>query len=321
MDNAIFGQIKEILAKDESIGILIGKDANLDNMGAALSLYLLLQQVNKKVSIATPLDPLVEISSLIGINKVKKSLDTGESGDLVVSFPYEEGEIEKVSYTLEQGYLNILVKAGELGFSFSQDDVMFKRGGGLPKTIFIIGTPRLSDLGNLFDPEALKGATLINVDNKADNQAFGDIVFVSPDFSSVCEQMARILTFLGFEIDIDVAQNLLNGLSFATDNFSNFKTSPFAFELCATLLRKGAVRPKSLPEEKPLQKKVQDWAQPMPKKNFLDDLKSTGLKTIKQTPPTSIKRRNAVEEDTTEEEETPPDWLAPKIYKGSTSIE
>lgn len=312
MDNATFGQIREILQKDEAIGILVGKDANLDNMGAALALYLALKQANKQISIAAPSEPTVEISSLVGINKVKKNLE-GEGGDLVVSFPYQEGEIEKVSYTLENGYLNILVKAGEEGLSFSQSDVRFKKGGSSPKTLFVIGTPRLSDLGNLFDPESLKGTTLINIDNKAENQGFGDVVFVSADFSSVCEQMARLLTSLGLDIDIDIAQNLLNGISFATGNFSDSKTSPFAFELAAMLLRKGATRPKVFGEERQTPKQFQGWSagstfKPLPQK------------TIKQAP-VSLKRRDVVEEDKEEEKETPPDWLAPKIYKGSTSIE
>ena len=67
----------------------------------------------------------MEVSSLVGIDKVKKSFNGGANGDLTVTFPYKEGEIEKISYTLEEGKLNILVKAGENGLSFNEKDVEF----------------------------------------------------------------------------------------------------------------------------------------------------------------------------------------------------
>jgi len=46
----------------------------MDEMAAALSLYLILKSANKNVSIASPTDPLVEIATLVGIDKVEKTL-------------------------------------------------------------------------------------------------------------------------------------------------------------------------------------------------------------------------------------------------------
>lgn len=242
MDESILTRIKDLISRNETIGIAIGRNHSLDDMAAALSVYLTLSKMNKKVSIASPLDPVVGISNLVGINKVKKNFD-GQGGDLVVSFPYQEGEIEKVSYTLDAGYLNIIVKAGEKGISFEDRDIAYKRGGqGLPSLVFVIGTPRLSDLGNIFDTEGLKNSTLINIDNKNDNQGFGDVLYVSSKFSSVSEQAADLISYLTPNIDIDVAQNLLDGISYATENFQKSTTSSTAFELAGILMRSGAVR-------------------------------------------------------------------------------
>jgi len=55
----------------------------------------------------------------------------GQGGDLIVSFPYKEGEIDKVSYTLENELLNIVVKEGPLGLNFSQKDVKFSEPDGI----------------------------------------------------------------------------------------------------------------------------------------------------------------------------------------------
>src|SRR5258706_396295 len=144
MDNASSQRVKELIAKNDKIGILVGKNPSLDQMAAALALHLGLKQLGKTSAIACPSESIVANSSLVGIDKVKTEL-SGEGGDLVVSFPYREGEIEKVSYTLENGYLNIVVKATEEGLSFEQQDVLFKRSGGVPSLLFIVGTARISD--------------------------------------------------------------------------------------------------------------------------------------------------------------------------------
>src|SRR3989344_3221335 len=243
MDNPNIQKIKDLVTQSRSIAILVGGASGLDEMASALSLFLSLRYANKQVVIACPVAPTVAISSLVGIDKVKTSFQSASSGgDLVVSFPYREGEIEKVSYTIDNGFLNIVVKAGEQGLGFQETDVRYTRGGGMPSVLFVVGTPRLSDLGILFDPEALKNTTIVNIDNKADNQGFGDAVLVSQGASSVSELVANLLSFTGVDLDIDTAQNLLSGISFATGNFQDPKTSPAAFEMAGILMKKGAMR-------------------------------------------------------------------------------
>lgn len=241
MDNSTQQRLRDLLSKNDKIGIVVGKNPNLDQMAATLSLFLAFKSANKTVSVACPTEPIVANSSLVGIDKVKTEL-SGDGGDLIVSFPYTEGEIEKVSYTLEGGFLNIVVKATEEGLSFSEKDVLYKRSGGLPTLLFVVGTPRLSDLGNLFDADALKNTSVVNIDNSSENQNFGDIVLVSPKFSSLSEQVTNIIRSLDIAIDEDIAQNLLSGIHFATDNFQSPNTSYLAFEMAGFLMKKGARR-------------------------------------------------------------------------------
>lgn len=304
MEEKTLQKLKELIVNNEKIAIAVGKNPSIDEMGAVLALYLSFLSSNKNVTVACPTEPLVEVSSLVGIDKVKTSF-ASDGADLVVSFPYKEGEIEKVSYTLEDGDLNIIVKAGSNGLSFAEKDVRYKRGGesSLSSLLFVIGTPRLSDLGKLFDPELLKETAVVNIDNKVDNQGFGDIVLVSPRFSSVCEQIANLINSLGLPLDIDGAQNLMSGISFATDNFQKPTTSSLAFEMTGVLLKKGAVRKTSPKYE------------------------STNLQDISFVPPqkTKTKLQPQVQEedfgqDRQDQEEAPPDWLAPKVYKGSTLV-
>lgn len=344
MDHSTFQSIKDLLDKNEQIGIAVGKDPNIDVMAAALSLYLFLQGQNKKVSIASPKEPIVEVSSLVGIDKVKTNLDR-EGGDLIVSFPYRDDEIQKVSYTLENNFLNIIVKAAETGLSFDEKQVQFRHGGGIPTLLFIVGTPRLSDLGSLFDAEALKGTTVVNIDNKSHNQGFGDVAFVSAKFSSVSEQMVQLLIFLEANMDVDIAQNLLSGISQATNNFQSPKTSAVAFEMVAYLMKKGAVRSQietaissnldepffprqgqgNFPRQNRPQQPVQQNKFPQrPSQNQFQHQQSQPAQPGPKTPPPqteqfsgypqAAKQTRGGKED---EQEAPPDWLTPKVYKSS----
>jgi nanoRNase/pAp phosphatase (c-di-AMP/oligoRNAs hydrolase) len=227
---------------------------------------------------------------LVGIDKVKQRLE-GNAGDLVVSFPYKEGEIEKISYTLENSFLNIIVKAGEKGLSFNQNDIQFKRSTGSSKVIFTIGFSRISDLEDTISVEGLSSVTVINVDNKDDNERFGDIVLVSGNLS-ISEGIASLISNLNLKIDVDASQNLLSGIIEATNNFQNSRTSPLALEMSAYLMKNGAAR---------AQKSIT-----IKEENILEEQ--------------PVIRSSSDNKNKTDVNNPPEDWLTPKIYKGSTSI-
>ncbi len=312
MDSIMLQKIKDLLANNENIGIAVGSNPGIDTMAAALSLYLALP-ADKKVTIVCPTDPIVEVSSLVGIDKVRKSFDGISAGDLTVSFPYKEGEIEKISYTLEEGKLNILVKAGENGLSFNDKDVEYKRAGAVPGLVFVVGTPRISDLGTAFDMEALKDSKVVNIDYRPDNQGFGDIPLLGRNASSVCELMVNLISSLNLTMDIDTTPNLLVGIIDATDNFQDAATSALAFETAAILLKKGAIRKKA----KTLKPGFQADA-------FLSPASNTAYtRPQPQTPSfpsVTIGTEEKKPEVKLDENNPPDDWLAPKIYKGSTTV-
>ncbi|OGH51348.1 MAG: hypothetical protein A3H17_02635 [Candidatus Levybacteria bacterium RIFCSPLOWO2_12_FULL_37_14] len=325
MDNVMLEKIKDLLAKNENIGIAIGKNPGIDEMAAGLSLYLVLSEIGKKITIVCPTDPIVEVSSLVGIDKVKKSFNGGANGDLTVTFPYKEGEIEKISYTLEEGKLNILVKAGENGLSFNEKDVEFKREGAAPGLVFVVGTPRISDLGTAFDMETLKDSKVVNIDYKSENQGFGDIPLLGKSASSICELMANFIISLDLKMDVDVSSNLLTGIIAATDNFQSSVTSALAFETAATLLKKGAVRKvKNI-----LNSDIEEDAFFSPKSDFKPSFanisKGTEEKKEDKKDAAFAKgfgplRQSDSEASEPTEDNPPDDWLAPKIYKGSTNV-
>lgn len=317
MDQQTFQTIKDLIEKNNQIGIAVGKNPNLDEMGAALALYLALKNEGKKVSIASPTQPIVEISNLVGIDKVKSGLNQ-EGGDLIASFPYKDEEIQKVSYTLENGFLNIIVKAGEQGLSFSEKDVQYKQGGSVPTLLFIVGTARLSDLGQVFNPEVLKETTVVNIDNKPQNQGFGDVVFVTPKYSSVSEEVADLLFFLNPSMSIDIAQNLLSGISLATNNFQDQKADYMVFEMAGKLMKAGAVRTSPVRQAEVQNKDFFRRQNRFPQ-GHQQQTSSIPQSFRPQQPIQHQSQQQPVKNQQTKNE-TPSDWLTPKVYKGSTLV-
>lgn len=345
MDKTTLQKLKDVIAKSNSIGIAVGQNPTVDQMGAALSLYLLLQGANKRASVACPTDPIVEISSLVGIDRVQRHFG-GDAGDLVVSFPYQEGEIEKVSYTLENNFLNIIVKSSEQGLSFNEKDVKFTRGSGTIDLLIVVGASQLSEIGDVIDSQKLGDVSIVNIDNNPNNQGFGDVVMVSPQASSVSEHVADIALTLGFSIEQDAAQNLLSGIMTETQNFQHPRTSSLAFEVSAFLMKRGARRiaiqnnnnyqqrpsqpqpqpeprqsaqtqPQQAPQPAPQQQNAQQpneqayqQQQPEPSQNAQPQQQQT------QTQPSAQSQQ-----DNDKQEDAPPlDWLTPKVYKGSSDV-
>ena len=82
-------QIKEIIDSSESIGIVVSENQDIDIVAAALGLYLVLKSNGKNVQVVSKKEPTVEVSNLVGIDKVSKSF-AGSTKILTISVPYRE---------------------------------------------------------------------------------------------------------------------------------------------------------------------------------------------------------------------------------------
>ena len=95
---------------------------------AARDLYAELLHVEERVRGPEDLSTLVTRYELVRWSRVADRW----SNDLSVSFPHWEGAIDKVSYALEDGRLNIIVLPGDEGLKYQDADVVFSRGAGFP---------------------------------------------------------------------------------------------------------------------------------------------------------------------------------------------
>jgi len=243
---------KGFLDQSTDLGILIGSHQNLDTVASALSLYLSLTQAGKKVQIISKKQPTVEVSNLIGVNKITEGFSSGNSGKLVVSLPYIRGEVEKVLFTEFPNSENptninfhLTAAEGKSITPFTNADVRLIWEGGSPSAIITIGAGTMDELMGVTDANNVK---IVNIDNFSGNTRFGDVVIVDDSFSSLSEIIGKVLKDLSLPMDLDISQNILDGVLFATRNFTKQNTSPLAFEAASNAMYQGAQRKAEEPQ-------------------------------------------------------------------------
>ncbi len=292
-----FGPVQQALTNSQTAFIIAPKMPSLDKIAAALALFLSLKKTGKTVTIVCPDEMTVELSSLVGVDKIGQKLG---GKNLVISFDYIEDSIEKVSYNIENNKFNLLIQP-KAGFPpLSTDKVNYSSSGGAD-LIFVVGAQKLEDLGNLYSQEKqlYQQSSVVNLDVDPKNTQFGKINLTVPTVSSCSELVAGLISALRMPIDQDIATNLFLGIEKMTQGFTSPKTSASTFELTAFCLRAGARRRRVSPE-------------PRPKKAT-----SSGSTLSPMPSGVSAKKAPLKEE---KEEKPAADWFEPKIFKGSTRV-
>lgn len=298
IDQRLSSQIKQALATAQNIFIALPQNPNFDKVAASLGLYLSLTKTQKKVEIASPTEMTVEFSPLIGVDKIKNHPQGGKD-NLIISFDYVEEAIERVSYNIENGKFNLVIKP-KPGFPpLDSSKVQYTYSGGKADLILTIGASSKESLGNLFrdNEEVFEQTQIINIDSNLKNQQYGQINLVDPTSSSVSEQVVNLIAELGSPTDEDIGTNLLLGIERITNHFTSDRVSSSTFEAAAFCLKIGARKQIRRPLEKKI--KIKPQLKPMP------------TKLSAQKPPIEVEETK---------EEPSPDWLKPKIYKGDTRI-
>jgi len=144
-----------------------------------------------------------------------------------------------------------------------------------------------ADLFLVIGTDSLKNIGEIYFSNKKilDEGRIVNLEIADFQTSCYCELVANLLAQFDLPVDEDIATNLLTGLEKETAGFSAEKCGPGAFEAAAFCLKAGGHRPVGRIPQNSVKKVV-------------DEKKSQEVK----------------------KEELPPDWLAPKIYKGNTLV-
>lgn len=235
-------QIFKQIEKATRLLIAFPSDWNGDDVASSLALYLALKKLGKEVEIVST--PSVK-------NKVWTFLPGGKNiGDsianlrkFIVSLDISQAKIDQIKYAIEDKVLNFIISPKE-GW-FSSDDVSTSASGFRFDLIITIGASDLESLGKIYDSniEFFYKTAVINIDNRAGNEEFGQINYLDVNSVSNAEIIFDLLDGKELEpIDEDISTCLLAGIISKTKNFKNTNLTPDTLLKTSKLINLGARR-------------------------------------------------------------------------------
>lgn len=250
-------------SQSNSISIFLPANPSFDATASALSLKLSLETMGKTTSLVCATPMTVEVNRLVGVDSISHSFG---GRNLVISFPGQTEMVDKVSYNVDNGELQLVITPKAEAPAFDPSRLKFVSGGIKADLVVMVGIRDLTQLGSIY--EEIKDQ-LVNLKLIYFNEDF--------DYTAVClsEIMANLLKSQAMPVTSDVATNLMQGLSRGSKSFSSPKLSKLTFELAAWLMGQGA-RPQeelsagdfpngSIPGQLPIDQPDQpdpDWYEP-----------------------------------------------------------
>ncbi|OGG00217.1 hypothetical protein A2Y99_03300 [Candidatus Gottesmanbacteria bacterium RBG_13_37_7] len=322
---------RSALEQAQSILIAIPENPSVDSVASGLAFYLALASTGKQTALICSSPMTVEFSHLIGVDKISNALNNHQGNNLTISFPYQEGSIEKVSYNIENNVFNLVIEPRNGFPTVTEDLVKYSYSGGTTDLIITIGATQFTDLGNIYtnNQQIFQNKKIINIDINSQNRNFGKINIIDPESPSISELSLSLLSLLGFSNNPDIATDIFIGINAATNNFSSANISATTFEAAALCMKYGAKKSSfqsiSRPEQKPPQVSLPSFIpKPFPKNQKSPPLNQMPLSNqpqanISYSKPSTAGFKKPQQTDNSQKE-TPPDWLKPKIYKGSTLL-
>ena len=243
MDKNLYDQIINLTEKSQKILIFTHSKADCDGLGSALSMYLVLKEMGKEVTVATN-DTIKENQHFLpAIDILQNSL--AGSLDFVISLDISKTSVDKIKYNVEGDKVNIVITPKD--GSFSDENVSFEHGKNKYDLIIVMDTGNLEHLGPIYDAnvEMFYETPVINIDHHSSNTDFGQVNLVNITASSATEVLYEFLIYWEKKfnkkfITEDVATLLLAGIITDTGSFQHANTSPRAMETASKLLDLGA---------------------------------------------------------------------------------
>lgn len=235
MSNPTLQPIQQQLEKAANILLVVGGAPTVDSLGSALSFSLALNDLGKRVQVFTPNAVRVEHSRLVGCDKVENKLTAGKS--FVISLPGAVDTIEKVSCYAEAKTLNIVLQPYADAADFNPADIQYSKANGTFDTIVLIDVPARQEAQKYLGQQAnlLNEAPVIAL-GKSGDPSF-QLRFTDPQCPATALIVMELLDAFKVRITADIANNLMQAIYEASDDFHAPFVTPELFESSAKLLK------------------------------------------------------------------------------------
>lgn len=297
-----FSELQGKISASQKILITLPARPSFDQVASALSFFLSLQSAGKTVFVTCPTPMTVEFNHLVGIDKVSEKI---HGTDLIVSFNYPPDQIEKVSYNDDSGRPNLVVQIKQGAPVLSEKEARFSYAGVGVDLMVTLGVKDLNQLPQGEYPLE----NIVDIDIDRENLQFGQVNIIDSEASSLSEVVLGIISGLGLPLDVDTAQNILNGIWMKTNNLTDPRVGADTYESIAICLRLRAQKPQVVEQKRPevfmpRQKfEPKSEEKPFPARQQAEDL------SVRQEKPEQPKPQG----------KPPADWFEPKIFKGTST--
>lgn len=230
-------QAVSLIGRSQRILIVPGRPDG-DSIGSGIGMYLMLKKMGKEVDVAV-MDPVSNSYQFLPeIDKIQFELKGAR--DLVITLANPDTEPDKLSYSFQEGKLNIVISPKQ--GVYSQEDASFTLGSIKYDLIITLDAPDLTQLGTVFveHPTIFKEIPVLNIDHHASNSYFGAVNLIDLTATSACEILVSLAEALGVELDSDIATALLTGIVSDTGSFQHSNTTPKSLTVAAQLVALGA---------------------------------------------------------------------------------
>lgn len=305
--NPTLPKVSEIITKGNTCVIALPQNPSVDAIGSASALYLALLKLGKNCTLVCS----TQIKSdLVGADKIQNTLAVG-GDNLVVSFPYTDGTIDKIDYNIQGDKFNLVITPRPGFQKLDPNQVAYSYTGGTFDFLITIDAPNLNALGPIYteNQAQFQGKETINIDRHLTNAFFGTVNFVNKTSSSTSELVLKVLKELQVEMDKDIATNLYAGVAAATNTFTSYSVNAETFETIAQLLKAGATK-KAPPAQTP---SVPSINRPPV---FNKPVGPVNQPSTERQPLQNIASVESQESQSKEGAQNPQDWLKPNIFKG-----
>lgn len=243
-DQNSFASTKKLLDSSSSVIIILPGDPSQDLVSAGLSLHLSLQSAGKKTQIGCGSEVHVDPK----IQGAEEIVDSIGDRNLVISFDYQEDDLEKVDYDVRSDgkfYLMIKPKAGSPVPDVS--NVKYSYSGASSDLVITLGINSLEELGKIYADEKkfLDSAKILSLNTSPRPVSFSQNT-LHQTANSFSELVAELLEKTGFKPSSPAANNLLNSIYEETKSLTSAKMTANTFSSISFLMRHGARLPNQL---------------------------------------------------------------------------
>lgn len=291
--------IKSLLESAKSIIVILPPDPSKDLVAAGISLHLALKDAGKTSQIGCGSEVHID-NQIEGVSEIT---DTIGSRNLIISFDYQEDDLDKVDYDVrDDGKFYLLIKPKTDAPVPDISAVKYSYSGANADLVITLGVSSLEELGKIYADEKnfLDEVETISINNTLRPVAFTSNVF-HKNTGTFSELVAELFEAQKLQIRPLVAQNLLTSIYDGTGHLTSPRLTADTFSSIAFLMRSGAHLPSK-------EVHVPQFSQAP----FFEIPELQPVESVDENIPLPEEENQPVEDTNTS---VPSDWNKPKIFR------